>query len=380
MKILHLITSLGMGGAETQLGILAPAMQRAGHEVEVVSLLPGGINADRLRASGIKVSDLGMSRSWPHPLGLLRLVQHMRHFRPDVLQSWLYHADLMALLASMLTRHGALFWNVRCSRLDSEDHGRLLFLVIGMLARFSRFPRAIVANAVAGREFHIEKGYHPRFWEIIPNALDTDKFHPQITAGRIVRELLGLPARARLVGLVARYHPMKDHATFLKAAAIVAAAMPVAHFVLVGAGTGKENKTLANAASELGIAERVHLLGEREGMEWLQAAWDVAVSASYSEGFPNALGEAMCSAVPCASTDAGDARFLVGDTGVIVPSRQADALAGGIMHLLGLDEEERRALGSRARRRVQELFSVRTAVSRYLDLYQRPAAVGGRFR
>jgi glycosyltransferase involved in cell wall biosynthesis len=343
-------------------------------------LLPGGINADRLRAFGIRVSDLGMSRGWPHPLGLWRLIRHVQRFRPDVLQSWLYHADLLALLANMLTHRGALFWNVRCSRLAPEDHGRLLFLAMGVLAGFSGYPVAIVANAAAGREFHAGRGYRPRAWEIIPNALDTDMFRPCEAARQAVRKSLGLPSSARLVGLVARYHPMKDHATFLRAAARVSAGMPDVHFALVGAGADRENPILASQLRESGIANRVHLLGAREDMSLLQAAWDVAVSSSYSEGFPNALGEAMCCAVPCVSTDVGDVRLLLGDTGAILPPRQADALSVALAQLLGLEEGERKALGSRARQRVMAMFSVEMAVDRYLDLYQRQSTGGASLR
>lgn len=374
MRILHLITSLGLGGAETQLVTLATAMQRIGHVVEVVSLIPGGYNADQLRAAGVPVSDLGMQRGIPNLGAIWRLFRVLRRFQPEVLQSWLYHADLLALFATLFHRRTALFWNLRCSRLEPRDHGHALFLVIWLLAHLSRRPQAVVANAVSGKKFHADMGYRPRDWEIIPNALDTETFRPAEWARREVRGELGLSESTPLVGLVGRYHPMKDHGTFLKAAALVGKMRSETHFVLVGPGVTWDNPVLAEEVRELGIKERVHLLGGRTDIARLQAAWDVGVCSSYSEGFPNVLGEAMSCGVPCVSTDVGDTRLVVGDTGEIVPSRQAEALAMGIGRLLALNPAERRILGQRARQRVLENFSTAAAVERYLKLYRRHSA------
>lgn len=377
MRILHLITGLGLGGAETQLATLAIAMQRSGHVVEVVSLMPGGHNADRLRAAGVPVLDLGMRRGIPGPGAIWRLLRVLRRFQPEVLQSWLYHADLLALFATAFHRRTALFWNLRCSRLDPRDHGQVLFAVIRLLARLSRRPQAVVANAASGKKFHADMGYRPREWEIIPNALDTETFRPAERARGDVRAELGLSESTPLVGLVARYHPMKDHVTFLKAAALAGKMRPETHFVLVGPGVNRNNSALTGAVRELRIEERVHLLGGRTDIERLQAAWDVAVCSSYSEGFPNVLGEAMSCGVPCVSADVGDARLVIGDTGEIVPPRQAEALATAIGRMLDLDPAERRALGQRARQRVVDNFSTAAAVERYLNLYRRHSA-GGR--
>lgn len=376
MRILHLITSLDLGGAEAQLVTLATAMQRLGHVVEVVSLMPGGHNADRLRAAGVPVFDLDMRRGIPAPGAILRLLRVLRRFQPEVLQSWLYHADLLALLATAFHRRTALVWNLRCSHLELRDHGHVLFAVIRLLACLSRRPQAVVANSASGKKFHVDMGYRPLNWEIIPNALDTETFCPSERARGDVRAELGLSGSTPLVGLVARYHPMKDHVTFLNAAALAAKMCSETHFVLVGPGVTRDNSLLIEAVRELEIEECVHLLGGRTDIARLQAAWDVAVCSSYSEGFPNVLGEAMSCGVPCISTDVGDARLLLGDTGEIVPPRQAEALAAGIGRLLDLDRAERRILGERARQRVLDNFSTGVAVERYLNLYHRHSARG----
>lgn len=345
-------------------------MHRAGHEVSVVSLIAGGHHRDRLEAAGIPVSDLGMWRAASFPAALVRLVWHLRRRKPDVLQSWLHHADLMALLASALAPGPFLYWNVRCSHLNVKDHGRTLFAIIRLLARFSHRPAAIVANASGGRTFHESIGYRPRRWEIIPNALDTDTFRPSDEARRAVRAEFDLADDQPLVGLVARYHPMKDHGTFLRAAKRVLESFPDARFVMAGPGVDSANAALMALVAETGTAANVHVLGPRTDVARLQAAWDVAVCSSYSEGFPNVVGEAMSCAVPCVSTDVGDVRLLMGETGRIVPPAQPEALAAAVCELLEATAAERAELGRRARQRVVDRFSVEAACQRYVKLYE----------
>lgn len=374
MRILHLITSLAMGGTETQLATLAPALRDRGHEVHVASILPGGYNAERLRAAGIPVTSLSAHRGMPVCLSLWSFVHLVREFEPSVIQSWLYHADLLSLMATRAIKRPMLVWNLRCSTLDPSDHSRLLFPIIRLLARSSRLPAAVVTNSLAGKAFHTEVGYRPRQWAVIFNALDTELFCPVDSARVLLRRQLELPLEVPLVGLVARFHPMKDHATFLRAATQVQKERPEVHFVLVGSGIDEKNTTLRDLIRAERLEGSVHLLGGRGNMHLLQAAWDVAVCSSYSEGFPNVLIEAMSCGVPCVSTDVGDTRFIIDDTGEIVPPRRAEALASGILRLLDLTPAERRARGERARQRVIDHFSLSIAVDRYLALYQNLAS------
>ncbi len=380
MRIVHVITGLGLGGAETQLVNLATAMHRAEHDVKVVSLIPGGHNAERLRIAGVPVFTLAMRGRLPGPHLLWNLLRRMGRFQPDVLQSWLYHADLFALLVTVFQSQTALFWNLRCSRLNPQDHHTALFAVIRLLALSSRRPEAVIANSEAGKRFHGQMGYRPKHWEIIPNALDTDFFRPSQQARADVRVELGVPEATPLVGLVARFHPMKDHLNFLQGAARVREKYPHTHFVLIGAGADQSNPILTDAVRDLRIQNCAHLLGERTDINTLQAALDLAVCCSYSEGFPNVLGEAMSCCVPCVSTDVGDARRIVCDTGEIVPPKHAEALAAGIVRLLGLSLHERRALGERARRRVLDNFSIAAVLERYLELYRRVPVKANRAR
>ncbi len=371
MRILHLITRLGLGGAEAQLLALATAMREQGHEIRVVTLIPGGENAARLRNAGIQLDDLGMRRGLPTPWAIFRLLRLLREWRPDVLQSWLYHADLVATVASTFHRVPVLLWNLRCSVLEPRDHSRMLFMIIHLLARWSGIPDCIIANSSAGRDFHEQMGYSPRCWQVIPNAIDTLKYKPSEQARHEVREELGLPDGALLIALVARFHPMKDHECFLRAAAPLMADHAGLNIVLVGPDIEPENSMLTGLLQKAGLQDRVHLLGSRTDMPRLQAAWDIAVSASYSEGFSNTIAEAMACGVPCVSTTVGDAELLLGDTGRLVPPRDPAAMHNALKELLQLSGEQRKTLAAAARQRICAGFTVHKVVERYLTTYRR---------
>ena len=203
-----------------------------------------------------------------------------------------------------------------------------------------------MTNSLAGRLDHERLGYRPRRWNIIPNGFDIDLFRPGASGYADSRRSLGLPDDVPLIGLVARLHPMKDHANFIAAAAHLHKLRPEVHFVLVGKGLDTANRNLLNQLGPLGLADHFHLLGERDDIAAITPTLDVATSASaYGEGFPNAIGEAMACGVPCVVTDVGDSAYLVGETGEVVPPRAPAALAGAWHKILSLSDADRQALG-----------------------------------
>jgi glycosyltransferase involved in cell wall biosynthesis len=206
---------------------------------------------------------------------------------------------------------------------------------------------------------------------VIPNGIDTRQFVPSAQARLSVRSELRLSEDALLIGLIGRFHPMKDHANFLKAAALVSKTHPLAHFVLVGRDVDRQNQRLNKSIEELGLADRVHLLGERQDTARLTAALDIfSLSSSYGESCPNVIGEAMACGVPCVVTDIGDARWIVGEAGRVVPPRAPQALAGAWKEIIDLGPDTRKALGVFARSRVIENFPLHSVIARYEYLYE----------
>ena len=371
MKVVHVITGLSTGGAEMALLKLLSHMDRAEFQPEIVSLTNVGVVGESIRALGIPVRSLGMSRGVPNPLFVLRLARMLRDARPDLVQTWMYHADLVGGLAAKLTGNLPVVWNVRHSYLEPHHTKRTTFWTARACARLSgHVPQRIVCAAEVSRRAHEALGYDAKRMVVIPNGFDLSKLRPDPEARRAVREELDIPEDAPLVGLVARFHPDKDHRNFVRAAAILHAQRPGVRFLMCGEGITRENGELTRWVEDAGIGEYCYLLGRRDDVTRINAALDVATSSSGSEGFPNVVGEAMACGVPCVVTDVGDSAAIVGGTGMVVPRQDHRALAEGWAKLLEMGAEERRTLGEKARRRVEERYSLDSVVAAYTTLYR----------
>jgi glycosyltransferase involved in cell wall biosynthesis len=362
--ILHLITGLETGGAEHMLARLAVSMHQDRHRSVVVSMTGPGTVGPPLASAGIELYSLDVRRGFPDPRGVTRLARILRQVRPTILQTWLYHADLCGLIARQLAPDCRLFWNIQCTESSGTD------VVRRLLAWCSPVPDVVIVNSLTGKRLHEQFGYRPKRWEHIPNGCDTSVFRFDAEARRRLRSELGIPKGAVAIGLSARYHPMKDHANFLAAAARLAAIRPEAAFVLAGAGTEVSNKPLADAIAAHGLEGRIRLLGERHDMAAVYSAFDIAtLSSAFGEGCPNVLGEAMSCGVPCAATDCGDATELLGPTGTVVPPRDPEALAAAWLRLIAIGFEGRRSIGAQARDRIVRLYDLALIVRRYEAVY-----------
>jgi glycosyltransferase involved in cell wall biosynthesis len=363
-KILHLITGLETGGAEGTLDRLVAGMDRARFASVVVSMTDAGSVGRRITAAGIPLETLGMRRGAADPRGLLRLIRVLRRHRPAILQTWLYHADLLGLAAQRLGYAPQLLWNIRCT--ESVGAGA----VRALLRRSSSMPRAIVVNSLAGRRFHERLGYRPKRWEYLPNGFDTAALRPDPAARQRLRAELGIDDAAIVIGMPARYHPMKDHANFFAAAARLATRQPKLVLLLAGGGVDAANRELMQTIARHAPMPPLRLLGERRDMSAVYPAFDIAtLTSAFGEGFPNVLGEAMACGVPCVATDSGDAAELIGPTGEVVPPRDPAALAAAWERLMTAGPEARRALGAAARARIVARYNLAAMVRRYEALY-----------
>ncbi len=370
-KIVHLITGLEAGGTETMLYKLLTATDRARFSPEVVSLLRGGAMVERIQRLGIEVHTLGMRRGVPNPGALARLVRLLRRHRPELLQTWLMHSDLLGGIAAVLTGVPVV-WNIRHSALDPASRSRLTGITERTCAALSGWvPRMVICCSTASKDRATELGFRTSKLRVIPNGFDLSAFRPDPGARASVRGELGLAPETALVGLVARFDPNKDHRTFLSAAGRLHAVRPEVHFLLCGREIVPENPALSGAVRAERFEGVVHLLGPRSDIPRLQAALDVACSSSVGEGFPNVIGEAMACGVPCVVTDAGDSAEIVGDTGRVVGPRDPEALAAALRELLDMGEVARRGLGLRARARVSQLYRLEVVARDYEELYDR---------
>ncbi|AGW14872.1 glycosyltransferase [Megalodesulfovibrio gigas] len=377
-RLVHVITGLNPGGAEAMCVALAVRLARHAHlpwEQGVISLMPEGPLAAPLHAAGIPVIFCGLRRPLQAPLALWRLAEALRFFQPHVIQSWMYHADLLTGLALRLpgiAAHPALVWGLHNGSLDPAVLPRATRWIVRILARASAWmPDAVVSCAEAARTVHQDAGYRPRRWEVIPNGIDTDRFRPDPALRLAARRAWNLPEDVPVLGLAARDHPVKDLPTFARAVATLAQQVPALRCVCCGQGLDAENTRVVSMLREAGILERCVLLGLERDMPRFWNGVDVAISSSRGEALPLGLAEAMACGVPVAATDVGDTAQLLGECGRLAPPGDAAALARAARWVL----EHAASLRTPARARILARFSLAACVERYAALY---AALSGR--
>jgi glycosyltransferase involved in cell wall biosynthesis len=372
LRIFHLISNLMSGGAESMLTKLVSAL--GVHEHVVVSFLNGGMFEDELRGRGVRVIGLGVNRSITAALSVSRIGRLMREIEPDIVQAWMYHANLAAASAAM--GRYPVIWNVR-QGLQSMRHLRpLTRAVILMAVPFARSTAAIVYNSARAATDHERFFYTANKRVVIPNGFDLDRFHPDAEAITSVRQSLGLSINCKIVGHVARYDPMKDAETLFHSFAMLPTLHNSAVLVLIGRGMTAENSELGALAARYGVAERVQLLGERSDIPRLMAAFDVLVlSSRFDEGFPNVLGEAMACGVPPITTHTGECATIIADPLRVAPPGDAAALSRALGRLLAMSSAERSAIGNRDRARVLREYSLPAVAERYRLLWENVAKV-----
>ncbi|MFH1690027.1 MAG: glycosyltransferase [Candidatus Eisenbacteria bacterium] len=369
-RLLHVVSGLLEGGAEWMLYRLLRRLPEHGFDSEVLSLSDTEPMGAKMREVGVTVHALGLDRSRPRPWGVVTLAAEIRKRRPDVIQSWMYHADLAAGAAAKLAGGIPVVWGLHHANLDESDKASTLRVAKSCALLSSRLPRSIVCCSEATRAAHAEMGYCKSKLRVIPNGFDLAEFRPDESVRTTLRRELDLNAGTPLIGMVARYDPNKDHANLFRAAAMVTAQVPDARFVLCGRDVTWSNTELLSTIGAAGMERRTVLLGSRTDVPRILAALDIYVSSSLGEALPLVLGEAMASGVPCVATDVGDSAAVVGDTGFIVPPGDPEALGSAVLGLLEAGRDERVRRGIAARERIRAAYSLDRTAAVYGSLYR----------
>jgi glycosyltransferase involved in cell wall biosynthesis len=368
---LHLITSLHVGGAQMHLYKTVTRFHPEKIDSLVVSMVPPGKMGRLIQDQGIPVFDLGMRPGSLNPLACYRLIRLIRYFRPHILQTYLYHADLLGYLAGKWAHVSTVIWNLRQSLMDFSRYRSTTEFTVRLCARLSRGVKRILVNSYAGVKAHALLGYDVARMQVVPNGFELTRFRPHPPSYCEVRQELGLPPEARLVGMLARFDPQKDHETFLKSAQLVHERHPDTYFLMAGNGLTHHNPALAKLLATNPVNPiRLKLLGERSNTHRLLAALDVYVSSSaFGEGFANAIGEAMACGVPCVVTDVGDSALIVGETGLVVQPRNAKDLSRALEEALTWPLAERARRSEAARALIQQEFDINRIVVQLEKLY-----------
>jgi len=370
VKLVFIITGLSTGGAENMQLNLLERIDQSKFSCHVISLTDIGEVGIRMAALGIPVEALGMRRGMPDPIRFGQLVSRLHQLKPDVVHTWMYHANLVGGLAAWIARVPAVIWGIRSSdflRAGTSLSTRVVVYLCGKVS--SWLPQCILYNSQKGKAYHEKIGYAGHRSRVVPNGVDSGKFKPSPQARDEVRQELHIPANAPLIGLIARLDPLKNHEGFVKAAAYLHREMPEVHFLMAGENVEWSNPILKDLIEVAKLTSVCHLLGRRDDIPRITASLDIQSLTSWSEAFPNVLVEAMACGVPCVSTDVGDAAVILGDAGRIVPVGDMESLSAQWADLLRLSQDERRLFGEKSRARAMDQFELGAVVKRYEAMY-----------
>jgi len=368
-RILFLLRSLNVGGAERQLSLLASGLQQSGYSIKVAVFYAGGPLEAEARAMGIQIVDLKRRGRWDLFSFFLRLVDLIKREKPDILHSYLQVPNIWSSFVKLVLPRTKVVWGIRASNVEMKRYGWQWQLTDRVESVLARIPDWIICNSQAGLLHAVEKGYPQKKMSVIPNGTDTGRFFPDRRSGLKLRERWRIKANQKLIGMVGRMDPMKDYPNFLRAASLLVQERTDVRFVCVGGGPDKYIQEYRELVRSLKLDQFLIWAGEQEAMLSVYNALDIlTLSSAYGEGSSNAIGEAMACGVPCVATDVGDAAQLIGPLGEVVPPKDSEELKRGILTLLNRLEEDGKGLNIEVAKRINEQFSMTKLVSRTADL------------
>ena len=369
IKILFLTTGLNTGGAEMMLCKLLSRLDRKAFFPIVLSLKPG-ILIKKIEGLDIPVYQLQLKKfhSWKN------IIKVLRKIRPDIIQGWMYHGNLFSyFLKSLLFPQSVLLFSIRHTPSSDKKNKVLTRVVISLGAFFSKYTKGIIYASHQSNSYHKTIGYNSPQSITIPNGFDLELFQPRAERRKELRKLLFLEEEAFIIGCTARYHPIKGYDVFLEAVGILKKkGYEQVHFVCLGRNVDWNNSFFLLSEKKLGLSrDNLHLLGEKENIQNFIAGFDLFTLSSYSEGFPNVLGEAMSCAVPCVATNAGDSSFIIGETGHVIPLGNSIELAKAWEYFIQMPAEKRITVGIQARKRIENNFTMESVAKKYQDTYKK---------
>lgn len=334
-RVAFLLRNLDYGGAQRQVITLAKSLSECGFDVSIICFYPDGFLEKYLLNSKVKVISLEKQGRWDLIAFFYRLFKEVKHISPDILHGYLGEPNMLTICLKLFFPATKMIWGIRGSNYDLDLANWRSYPYRLLENLFSHFADLIIINSYAGCNDYLKRGFPVNKMVVIPNGIDTDLFQPNPQARAKIRQEWRIPDDIILIGLVGRLDPMKDHPTFLKAAALLCAERENVRFVCVGVGSEKYTQELHQLTTQLGIAKQVIWAGGRSDMPEVQNALDIAVSASiFGEGFSNTLGEAMACGVKCIATDVADSAWIVGDAGLVIPPNSSEALATAMKQLI----------------------------------------------
>ncbi len=362
MKILFIIRSLNYGGAERQLVNLAIGLKKKGHDVSVAVFYANGALQKELDENGVSVLLMEKKGRWDIVSFFFSLRRLIKKNQPDIVHGYTVVPNCLTLLARVFHPKSKVVWGVRASNMDLSKYDWLARLFYRLECFLSRYADLVIANSNAGREYACLNGFPREKVQVVHNGINIEKFSPRNEDRIKIRQKLGISDDSTLIGCVGRLDPMKGYPIFIDAMSYLIARSDKFFAVAIGNGNDNFSLQLKDKVVELGISNNFLWIPSRDDIARYYNAFDVLVSPSLTEGFPNVIAEAMSCGIPCVVTNVGDSAFLVGECGIVVPPHDSIALTDAITEMLEYIENSKDKLMLCARERVVGNFTVEKLV------------------
>jgi len=376
INILHIITDLDIGGSEIMLIKLLYHLKKDRFKNFVVSLKSNNPLKKFLKDKNILIYELNLDYSRNKFNKVLNLLKIIKNYKPDIIHTLLYHADLIGIIIGKFILNKKVIWNIRCSNMNLKKYGKSGYLVFKLCSNLSNFPNSIIFNSEIGKYYHINKGYCPKESYIIPNGFDLSVFKPDNIKRELFRAKYNINKNCICIGIASRYDMMKDHDNFLMAASLIKNKLKNIKFLMCGNNVDPDNKDLISKINYYDLHKNVILLGKLSNIIPFYQSLDIyCSSSSFGEGFPNAVGEAMACGVPCVVTDVGDCKKIVKGVGLVVPPKNSNELSKAMLKLINMSKQERKSLGLKAREKIKKNYDIKNIVKQYENLFIKIARI-----
>ncbi len=370
IKILHIISGLNDGGAESLLFNFLCNSENNNNFV--ISLKGKGKYGKMIEKKGIKIFYFNFSFNLSLISNFINLTNLIRVIEPDIVQTWLYHADLLGGCAAYLANSKNIFWGIHHGSLDKNINKFSTIFVAKINSLLSYFiPRKIIVCADSSKFIHIKKGFSKQKFITIENGIDLKKFKRSKQKRYFFRNKINIKSDETLYGTVARFHPIKDHITLIKAIFRLKNAGYKFKYLLIGESINNKNKLLNELIKKYGLEENLILIEKEENISLVMNALDLHVLSSKSEALPMVMLEAMGCGTPCISTNVGDVNKLIFDKNFIVETSNQFNLFNAMRIFSDLDKKNKKQLSISVEKHIKENFSLENMTMKYLNLYQK---------
>ena len=358
VTIAHIITGLNQGGAEKLLYDLVKLTNKKKFSYHIISLSSEGYYGKRFDEIGIPVYCLNLNyKNFPKILFKF-FKEYKKHHQPDLIHSWMYHANLFGSILSIFTKT-PIMWSIHhASPFNNSFKTKVIVLLNTVVSYFS--PTRIVYCSNYAYKTHSPIGFKKRIQSVICNGIDTDYFKCDNNLGN--KEKIQ-------IGFVGRWDPIKNHKLFIKVVSDLLKKDNNLEIMMAGQQINDKNEDLLESLKDNAVKEKIKLLGECDDIVSFFCNLDILVSCSFEESFGLVIAEAMACRTLCVVTNTGMSSTIVGNTGIVVPINDRKSLHNGILKLIRLDERKRLELSSLARKRILKMFDISKMTTDYQNLY-----------